>query len=112
LEQAILVINAANHDNGSYSMIESVWFGKPLISSDYPAARNIDERFDLHCHWFENGNAESLARALPQAVRTTPMDKESLYGVQARLGQRELSLRVYAERFYETLLQEVLRVKA
>jgi glycosyltransferase involved in cell wall biosynthesis len=108
-ERASLVINAANNDNGSYSMIESVWFGRPLVCSDYPAARYVDARFGLGSHWFKNGSAESLCQTLSQTAGIPPTSQDALAKIRSRLGQKELSLGVFAERFYEALLQEVSR---
>jgi len=110
-EKTKLVINAASFDNGSYSMIEAVWFGKSMISSNYPAAKCIDLRFGLGSCWFENGNAESLAQAMEKATKVQPMSEGELANQRDRLNQKELSIRVFAERFYETLLHEVSRVR-
>src|SRR5207253_215765 len=37
-EHCSAVVNAAKYDNGSYSLIEAAYFGRPMISSRYPAA--------------------------------------------------------------------------
>lgn len=105
LEQSAAVINAANHDNGSYSMIEAVWFGKPIISSDYPAAAYVNARFDLDCIFFQNENPQSLAEALEIALRKSLPDVEQVALAQKGLERSELSHRVYAERFYESLVE-------
>lgn len=105
LEKSTAVVNAANHDNGSYSMIEAVWFGKPIVSSDYPAALYVNARFELDCIFFENANAHSLAAALDKATKRSVPDRHEVAQAQKCLERKELSHRVYAERFYESLVE-------
>src|SRR5262249_4384970 len=46
------VINAAKYDNGSYSLIEGRYFGRPLLSTRYPGAVDLCNRFQLPTHFF------------------------------------------------------------
>jgi len=108
-EHASVVVNAASFDNGSYSMIEAAWFGRPLVCSDYPAAKYIDTRFQLNAHLFKNGDPQSLADKLALAMNSEVHSGAALSTVRSQLAHDELSLRTYAERFYETLVSQVSR---
>ena len=51
-QRSSIVVNAARYDNGSFSMIEGTWFGKPVVSSRYPGAEYLDRRFGVGAHFF------------------------------------------------------------
>src|SRR5206468_7272946 len=45
-----VVVNAAKYDNGTYSLIEGRYFGKPTVCTRYPAAEALYERFEVPGH--------------------------------------------------------------
>ena len=102
-ERAVAVINAARFDNGSFNMIEGHWFGRPVISTDYPSARELAERFKLPVRFVPLDDGEGLARELASAIHVEPLSSAALDGVRADLNDPEYSTKRQAERFLEVL---------
>jgi len=106
-EHCSLVVNAGKYDNGSFSLIEATYFGKPVICSRYPAAEFICQRFGVEASFFPMDDIDALA----QVLRDSLLDGErsfspgELLTTRARLGDQELSTRRYAERFYDCLVE-------
>ena len=100
-----VVVNAAKYDNGSFSVIEGRYFGRAVISSDYPASRFLCERFGLQARYFPVDDHEALATALAEALREKPRVGAELADIRARLADPELGRRRYAERVYDALVE-------
>lgn len=100
-----LVVNAAKYDNGSFSVIEGRYFGREVISSDYPASRFLCERFGLNARYFPVDDHEALARVLDEALAEMPRSGMDLEQIRATLADAELRPARYAERIYEALVE-------
>jgi hypothetical protein len=85
-------------------MIEGAWFQKPVISSRYPAAEYLDERFGTAAQFFEINSPQSLAAALAQA-RSAPRDDAALLARRNRVVRDEVLLQRFGERFYDTVVE-------
>jgi glycosyltransferase involved in cell wall biosynthesis len=59
-----VVVNAARYDNGTYSLIEATYFGKPTVCSDYPAAKNYTVATGVEPLYFPVEDAVALAEAV------------------------------------------------
>jgi glycosyltransferase involved in cell wall biosynthesis len=104
-QRCSVVVNAARYDNGTYSLIEGHYFGKPTVCTRYPAAEALYERFEVPVRYFEMGNAEDLAEKIGQAVREPMLVGDNLNRVRERLADpRHGGLR-YAEEVYDLLLE-------
>lgn len=107
-----VVVNAAKHDNGSFSVIEGRYFGRAVISSDYPASRFLCERFGLEARYFPVDEHEKLAVVLEEALQEKPHVGAELADIRARLADPELGRRRYAERVYDALVELAERGRA
>jgi glycosyltransferase involved in cell wall biosynthesis len=103
-QRCLLVINASKYDNGSYSLIEGRYFGRPLISTDYPAAVNLCQRFGLPAQFFPVDDDAALASQIHQAMHEPFVGGPALEEVRRRLADPEFSLRRHAERVYDLLV--------
>jgi glycosyltransferase involved in cell wall biosynthesis len=99
------VVNAARHDNGTYCLIEGAWFGKPVLSTRYPAAEFLADRFGLPVRFFPLHDAQELAAELAAALAEPPPRAHELLRRRARLAVPEFSLDHYATRLYAILLE-------
>jgi glycosyltransferase involved in cell wall biosynthesis len=104
-EHCSAVVNAAKCDNGSYSLIEGGYFGKPVISSRYPAAEYVCERFGISAKFFPIDDHSSLADLMIQALTESPLAGRELDNRRAHRASPELSYRCYAERLYDLLVE-------
>jgi len=104
-QRCAVVVNAAKHDNGSFSLIEGAYFGRPLISSQYPAVESLCERFGISPRFFPIDDDASLAVMLEQALKEKPVQGDDLKSIRDRLRVPELSYRLYAERIYRILVE-------
>jgi glycosyltransferase involved in cell wall biosynthesis len=104
-ERCAILVNAANYDGGSFSLIEGAYFGQQVISSYYPAAEKLCERFGVSARYFPIGDEVALAQCLEEAVTERRMAGADLEEVRARLANPELSYRRYAERIYDCLVE-------
>jgi glycosyltransferase involved in cell wall biosynthesis len=104
-ERCAVVVNAARFDNGSFSLIEARYFGKPTVSTDYPACRFLTDRFSIPTHFAPIGDDEALAEALRSALREPPVDGFELENVRRDLEAPELRYERVAEEVYRTLLE-------
>jgi glycosyltransferase involved in cell wall biosynthesis len=102
-ERSLAVINAAKYDNGSYALIEGRYFGRPLVSTEYPAAVNLCERFELPARFFPLDDDTVLARLMHQAMQEPPLSGPALEEIRRHLADPEYSLRCHAERVYDLL---------
>lgn len=105
LQNASVVINAARHDNGTYALIEAHYFGKPTVSSRYPAAQELYARFGVPVRYFDTNSPGSLADALEAALNERPLAGMELEQARTALAVPELSLRRHAERVYALLVE-------
>jgi len=103
-QRCAAVVNAARYDNGSFCLIEGHYFGRPVISSRYPAAETLCQRFGVPAKYFPIGDAAALADLLVQSVSEPPVTGPSLDEVRARLADPEFSVHRHAERVYEMLV--------
>ena len=92
------VVNAARHDNGTYCMIEGAWFGKPVVSTCYPAAEFLAERFGLPIRFVPLNDAEALADALAQRLADCPPDDEALAHLRDPPGRPGISASTTTQR--------------
>ncbi len=104
-EQCSVVVNAARYDNGCLCLAEGAYFGRPAVSSRYPAAEFHAQRFGYQAHFFPVGDAAGLAEALGTALHEPPATAEGIQRARARFQDPEFSFRRYGERFYELLIQ-------
>lgn len=95
-----VVVNAARYDNGTYSLIEATYFGKPTVCSDYPAARELYGRYGVEPLYFPVEDAVALAEAVRRALQQSPPDVEF---ARRRLSDPRHSYESYAEAIYEQL---------
>ncbi len=107
-----VAVNAARYDNGSFSLIEARYFGKPTVSSDYPASRYLYSRFAVPARFFPVDDDERLAEALAEALREPPVVGEALEGVRAALAAPALGHRRHAESVYEAIVELAARGRA
>jgi glycosyltransferase involved in cell wall biosynthesis len=104
-ERSGVVINAALYDNGSYSLTEAAYFGKPAITSDYPAARYLCERFQVPASFFPPGDSAALAAAIEVALQEPPRSAAAIDRARRRYDDPEYSSLRFAERVYDVLLE-------
>ncbi|MFQ3650429.1 MAG: glycosyltransferase, partial [Gemmataceae bacterium] len=97
-----VVVNAARYDNGTYSLIEGHYFGKPTICSCYPAAQWLYERFEVPVRFFPINDEVALAEQLAEALHSGPIDREI---ARACLAHPRHSYARYAEQIYDVLLE-------
>jgi glycosyltransferase involved in cell wall biosynthesis len=100
-----VVVNAAKHDNGSFSLIEGAYFGRPLVSSKYPAVEFLCRRFKIPVKYFPVDDHQSLASVLEQTMDEKPIQGAELQSVRQQLQATEFSYRLYAERIYDLLIR-------
>jgi glycosyltransferase involved in cell wall biosynthesis len=103
-ERCLAVINAAKYDNGSYALIEGRYFGRPLICTEYPAALNLCERFELPARFCPRDDDAALARLMHQAMQQARLTGPALEQVRRQLADAEYSLQRHAERVYDLLV--------
>ena len=53
-------------DNGTFSVIEAAYLGKPSLASNYPAMKFIDKRFGINLTFFNPYDVNEMARALKE----------------------------------------------
>lgn len=102
-ERSDIVINAARYDNGSYSMIEGTWFGKPVVSSRYPGAEYVDRRFGVGAHFFRVQDPVDLVRALDAARASLTMPAAQRAARAQYAVREEVGLERFGERLYDIL---------
>ena len=100
-----VVVNAALYDNGTYSIIEGHYFGKPVLSARYPAAEFLYGRFEVPVHFFGPRNVPALTRQLEHALQQEPLAGAALAEVRRRLAEPQHSYRRYAEQVYDLLVE-------
>lgn len=103
-QKANLVVNAARYDLGTLCAIEARYFGKPVVSSRYPAIVEMARRFDLPLHFFEVENDLDLARNLEKALQSSPIYGQQLEGIRSALDDSHLTHRHYAQQIYKLLV--------
>jgi glycosyltransferase involved in cell wall biosynthesis len=104
-EHCGIVVNAGRYDNGSFSMVEGAWFGKPVVSSRHPAAEYLDARFGIEARFFEDNSPQSLATELEELRQQLPLDEQTVCRRRHNVERHEVSLELYGERFYEALVE-------
>jgi len=104
LRRSSIVVNAARFDNGTYSLIEGHYFGKHLISSDYPAARWLYDRFEVPTEYFALLDSEDLARKLAQALEKPQLGPVETERNRASLSDPKHGYARYADQVYDCLL--------
>jgi glycosyltransferase involved in cell wall biosynthesis len=99
------VVNAAKYDNGTFSLIEGHYFGRPVLSSAYPAAEALYRRFEVPVRYFPMDDDAALAALLEQTVNEPPFTDPAIARVRHRLADPQFSARRYAEQIYELLVR-------
>lgn len=64
LAGATFLWHPARVDNGTFCVIEAALCGVPSLSSDYPAMRELDERYELCLQWMPTDDPRQMARKL------------------------------------------------
>src|SRR5262249_9580157 len=85
--------------------IEGQYFGKPILSSRYPAAELLCQRFGIAAKFFTINDAAALADLVAESVKELPLRPAELEQVRARLSDPEFTLRRHAERLYDSLVE-------
>jgi glycosyltransferase involved in cell wall biosynthesis len=104
-ERCSILVNAGQYDNGSFGMIEGAYFGQRVISSRYPAAEYLCERFGISVKFSPPRDASALAWLLEQSLSQERVAGAELEKTRAGLANDELSYRRYAERVYDCLVE-------
>jgi glycosyltransferase involved in cell wall biosynthesis len=106
-ENCHLVVNAGKFDNGSFTLVEATYFGKPTLSTRYPAAEFVCQRFGARTKFFPVDDHEALALLIREALveNPSPPSLHELAQIRARLADPELGTRRYAERVYDYLVE-------
>jgi len=104
-ERCSVVVNAARYDNGCLCLAEGAYFGRPVVSSRYPAAEFHAQRFGYQTHFFPVGDAAGLAEALAAALKEPPATAGDIERARARFLDPEFSFRRYGERIYDLLIK-------
>jgi len=104
-ERCSVLVNAAHDDNGSFSVIEGAYFGQRVISSRYPPAEYLCERFGVPAKFFPPGDVLALAQLLEQSLDEKRFAGAQLEQFRAGLASAELGFPQYAERVYECLVE-------
>jgi glycosyltransferase involved in cell wall biosynthesis len=99
--RAGVVVNAARYDNGTYSLIEAAWFGKPGISTRYPSAEWLYGRFGLPVRYFPVNDTDALSATLAESLA----DRPDTGRIRSSLASPEFSHRQFAERLYDVLVE-------
>lgn len=100
LSNARLLFHPALFDNGTFAVLEAAWHGVPSVSSDYPAMREISQRFGVPLTFFDPSDPKSMAAALHAAVS----DRERLAAaLPCRDHLRRFSPRENAREFWATM---------
>ena len=103
-ERCGAVINAARYDNGTFSLIEARYFGKPAVSSRYPAAVALYDHFGIPVDYFEADDDRDLAETLFRVMNRPTLAGEELARCREALADPKFSHRRHAEQVYELLL--------
>jgi glycosyltransferase involved in cell wall biosynthesis len=103
-QHCCVVVNAARYDNGCLCLAEGAYFGRPAVSSRYPAAEFHAQRFGYQAHFFPVGDAAGLAEALGAALKEPLATVEDIQRARARFQDPEFSFRRYSERIYDLLI--------
>jgi glycosyltransferase involved in cell wall biosynthesis len=101
-ERSAVVVNAAGFDNGSFNLTEGHYFGRPLVSTDYPAARALAARFRLPVRFVPLDDPAALATALAGAA-AGPTRPGRLAAVRAALADPEFGEGRHADRVWAVL---------
>lgn len=64
--QSKFLWHPARYDNGSYSVVEAAFLGRPSLSARYPAMEHMDREFGLHLPFFDPNSIRAMARALKE----------------------------------------------
>lgn len=110
--RAAAVVNAGEYDNGSFNLVEGHHFGRPLVSTDYPAARALAGRFRLPVRFVPLGDPAALAGALAEAADRPPPTADALTRIRADLADPEFTEGTHAERVHEVLVELARRAAA
>lgn len=105
------VINAARYDNGTFSLLEAWYFGKPVICTRYPAAVALYERFEIPIDYFDIEDDKGLAEAMNRAMNQPALVGAELDRCRAALAHPKFSHRRHAEQVYDVLLDMARRAR-
>ncbi len=104
LQRCGAVVNSAVHDNGSFSVIEAAYFGKPAISSRYEAAAALYARFGIPVAYYPVGDHAALGGLMHDALSQPALSDADLALRRAALADPRLGHRHFAERMYDLML--------
>lgn len=104
LQRCSIVVNAARYDNGTYSLIEGRYFGKKLVSTDYPAARSLYERFQVPVRFFQMLDFLDLAKNLGELLEEPSLTPLEISEARKSLADPKHGYARYAEQVYDCLL--------
>jgi glycosyltransferase involved in cell wall biosynthesis len=98
-----VVVNAAVHDNGSFNLIEGRYYGKRAVSTRYPAAEWLYERFGVPVRYCTPDVADDVAAAIELALADPVPTPDELADIRLGFTAPTLGLKEYAERMYAVL---------
>jgi glycosyltransferase involved in cell wall biosynthesis len=104
-QRCATVVNAAKYDNGTFSLIEGHYFGRPVVSSAYPAAEALYRRFEIPVRYFPIDDDAALAALLERTANEQPLTDEALAQVRQCLADSKHGARRYAEQIYDLLVR-------
>lgn len=64
LSRCCFVWNPTLYDNGTFSVIEGAYFGKPSLTANYPAMDYLDRKFNLNLRFCDPRNINEMAYML------------------------------------------------
>jgi glycosyltransferase involved in cell wall biosynthesis len=110
-ERCSAVINAARFDNGTFSLLEARYFGKPVICSRYPAAVALYDRFEIPIDYFDLEDDQGLVEAMHRAINQPALAGADLDRCRTALADPKFSHRRHAEQVYDVLLDMARRAR-
>jgi glycosyltransferase involved in cell wall biosynthesis len=64
LKNAGFLAHPVKIDNGTFGVVEAAKLGTPSISSDYPAMKELDQRYEMNLTWMDPKSPRDMARGL------------------------------------------------
>ena len=111
-QRCSMVVNAASYDNGTFSLIEGHYFGRPTLSARYPAAEVLYQRFEVPVKYFPINDDAALARSIEQTLMETPLTGQALDRARHQLADPKFGSRRYGEQIYDLLVRLAMEGRA
>jgi glycosyltransferase involved in cell wall biosynthesis len=104
-ERSSVIIKPGMNCEGGSSLLEAAYFGRPVVGFRHPATEYLLNRFLIPTHFFALNDAPAVADALALALADDPLIGPELEKRQESMRNPEFSIRRYAERLYECLVE-------